>query len=119
MIGDASVELQLELVLPERPERTNSRRRVRPDSVSSIDSEALTGPAELLAECSCAGLTGAKLDLLVRFLLENSNDPLDCRAYLNAFLGAFAELTFVAFQNAVLVGKTRSFYCTYEMVVNQ
>ena len=105
--------LALAAQLPESPERVQfrSRRRVHPESVSSVDSvdtvnsAAFADPAELQAGCMCAGLTGAKLDRLVRFLYEHSNDPLDCRAYLHAYLSASPELAFVAFQNTFILGK--------------
>ena len=105
--------LALAAQLPESPERVQfrSRRRVRPESVSSVDSvdtvdsAAFADPAELQAGCVCARLKGAKLDCLVRFLHEHSDDPLDCREYLHAYLSASPELAFVAFQNTFILGK--------------
>ena len=55
---------------------------------------------------SVSGLDAAKtkLDLLVGFLHENSNDAFDCRVYLHNFLAASPELNFVAFHQDDILG---------------
>ena len=53
---------------------------------------------------STSGVDSAKLDRIVNFLLEHSDDTFDCRTYLHNYLAIAPEICFVAFHENVIVG---------------
>ena len=75
----------------------------RPIAIASSKRKC-AAPGKTRYGFATSDVDSAKLDRIINFLLEHSDDTFDCRTYLHNYLAIAPELCFVAFHEDTMVG---------------